>query len=60
VRELPHIAFHTDTFDQDIAGKTVLLGPFNVTPTMRVVFIEHDGAVVEFMEFGAISDTPWG
>ena len=41
------------------AGEKVLLGPFNPTPRLRVVFVEKDGAVIEFMEFESDSDLPW-
>jgi hypothetical protein len=49
VRNLPHIAFRVDDLDQAIDGEQILLGPFNATETLRVVFILKDGAVVEFM-----------
>src|SRR5262245_47973390 len=50
VRELPHIAFQVDNLDEYMAGEEILLGPFNSTKTLRVVFILKDGAVFEFME----------
>ncbi len=50
VRDLPHTAFRVDNLDQAIAGENVVLGPFNATETLRVVFILKDGAVFEFME----------
>jgi hypothetical protein len=59
VRELPHIAYRVDDFDAAYAGEKVLLGPFNPTPRLRVVFIEKDGAVIEFLEFESDSDLPW-
>jgi hypothetical protein len=49
VRDLPHIAFQVDNLEREIEGKQVLLGPFDATPTLRVVFIHQDGAVYEFM-----------
>lgn len=53
VRDLPHIAFRVDNLEEAMAGKEVLLGPFNATDTLRVVFVEQDGAVFEFMENSA-------
>lgn len=50
VRDLPHIAFRVDNLEKAIEGEQVLLGPFNATDTLRVVFIYKDGAVFEFME----------
>ena len=39
VRELPHIAFQVDNLDDHMAGEEIILGPFNSTKTLRVVFI---------------------
>src|SRR5262245_40311978 len=50
VRELPHIAFQVDNLDDYMAGEEIILGPFNSTKTLRVVFFLKDGAVFEFME----------
>jgi hypothetical protein len=50
VRDLPHMAFQVDDLDREIAGAEVLLGPFQATDTLRVVFVQQDGAVIEFME----------
>ncbi|HET8550460.1 MAG TPA: hypothetical protein VFL57_20760 [Bryobacteraceae bacterium] len=50
VRDLPHIAFRVDDLDREIAGAEILLGPFQPTETLRVVFVLRDGAVFEFME----------
>ena len=37
--------------DDAIAGKNVVLGPFAALNGLRVVFIEEDGAVIEYMHF---------
>ena len=50
VRDLPHIAFRVEKLDPEIEGAEVLLGPFQATDTLRVVFIFKDGAVFELME----------
>src|SRR5574341_1434623 len=50
VRDLPHIAFRVDDMEGAIGREQILLGPFQATPTLRVVFVEKDGAVFEFME----------
>jgi hypothetical protein len=50
VRELPHMAFRVDNLEQAMAGEEIVLGPFQATPTLRVVFIRKDGALFEFME----------
>jgi hypothetical protein len=50
VRDLPHIAFRVENLEAEMAGTEILLGPFNPTDTLRVVFVLKDGAVYEFME----------
>lgn len=58
VRDMPHIAFATDDMKPEIEGATILLGPFEAMPGLNVVFVEKDGAVMEFMEFSEGMD--WG
>jgi hypothetical protein len=58
VRTMPHVAFACDCMDDEIAGCEILLGPFEAMPGLRVVFVEKDGAVMEFMEFAPGMD--WG
>ncbi len=53
VRDLPHIAFQVDKLEPELEGAEILLGPFQPTPTLRVVFVLKDGAVFEFMENSA-------
>jgi hypothetical protein len=53
VRDLPHMAFRVEDLDREIEGAEVLLGPFQATPSLRVVFVQRDGAVFEFMENAA-------
>ena len=49
-RDLPHMAFRVDSLEPEMEGAEILLGPFNATDTLRVVFVLKDGAVFEFME----------
>jgi hypothetical protein len=53
VRDLPHMAFRVDNLEREIEGVEVLLGPFQPTSTLRVVFVLRDGAVFEYMENAA-------
>ncbi len=53
VRDLPHMAFRVDRLEEAIGGDPILLGPFQATETLRVVFVLRDGAVFEFMENAA-------
>ncbi|NWG13603.1 MAG: hypothetical protein HXY20_08725 [Acidobacteria bacterium] len=50
VRDMPHMAFRVDRLEPEIEGAEILLGPFNATDELRVVFVLRDGAVFEFME----------
>jgi hypothetical protein len=50
VRDLPHTAFRVERLEDELGDVEVLLGPFNATDTLRVVFVLRDGAVFEFME----------
>ena len=50
VRDLPHVAFRVDSLTAELEGGDILLGPFQATDTLRVVFVLRDGAVFEFME----------
>jgi hypothetical protein len=56
LRELPHVAFRVDDLDKEIEGEEVILGPFNATENLRVVFIFKHGLVYEFMESAAGKD----
>ena len=49
VREMPHVAFRVDDLEAEIGGSEILLGPFQATESLRVVFVLRDGAVFEFM-----------
>ena len=50
VRDLPHIAFQVDNLDKYMEEGEIVLGPFEPTDTLRVVFMFKDGAVFEYME----------
>ena len=53
VRDLPHVAFRVPKLEPEMSGTEILLGPFQATETLRVVFVQKDGAVFEFMENAA-------
>jgi hypothetical protein len=53
VRDLPHVAFRVEKLEEELDGAEILLGPFQATETLRVVFVLRDGAVFEFMENSA-------
>ncbi len=51
VRDRCHTAYTVENLDDAIRGETILLGPFQALDNLRVVFIEKEGAVIEYMQF---------
>ena len=50
VKTQPHIAFEVDDLKQALLGKEVIIEPNSPSAGVRVAFIVHDGAPVEFLE----------
>ena len=53
LRELPHLAFKTDDVNREIAGKHIILEPFEPMEGLTVAFILQDGAVLEYMQWAS-------
>ena len=51
VKTVPHVAFVVDDLEEALRGETVLIEPNSPSHGVRVAFIEHNGAPVEFLEF---------
>jgi len=51
VKTVPHVAFEVDDLDAALVGQEVLIPPNKPSEGVRVAFIVHDGAPVEFLEF---------
>lgn len=51
VKTLPHVAFKVDDLEAELEGKNVLIEPNSPSEGVRVAFIIHNGAPVEFLEF---------
>jgi len=51
VKTVPHVAFQVDDLEAAMAGHEVLIAPNSPSDGVRVAFIVHDGAPVEFLEF---------
>lgn len=47
---LPHLAYYVDNIEEAIEGKEILVETFSPGEGVRVAFIVHNGAPVEFME----------
>ena len=51
VKTVPHIAFKVDDLDAELEGKEILIAPNSPSEGVRVAFIVHNGAPVEFLEY---------
>lgn len=51
IQQVPHVAFEVDDVEAAVQGKQVLLAPNEPLPGLRIAFIVHDGAPVEFLQF---------
>ena len=50
VKTVPHVAFEVDDLEAALVGREVLIEPNSPSEGIRVAFIVHDGAPVEFLE----------
>ncbi len=46
----PHAAFMVDSLEEALQGQNVIIEPFDATETLRVAFINDNGAVIELMQ----------
>ena len=61
---LPHVAYRVDDLAAAIAGKEVILGPFEPGDFGPIAFTHEDGAVIEYLQFTQLTHwfgqpTPW-
>lgn len=54
VKNVPHVAFEVDDLEKAIEGEQILIEPNSPSDGLRVAFIEHNGAPVEFLEYSKI------
>lgn len=50
VQSVPHVAFEVDHLEDEWVGHEILIEPNSPSPGIRVAFIVHDGAPIEFLE----------
>jgi hypothetical protein len=52
-QDAPHIAYEVDELEPHLAGKDVVIPPFDVDdpPFARVAFTREDGVFIEYMKF---------
>ena len=60
IRTVPHAAFKVADLDRAIAGRTLLLGPFEPIAGFRVAMIEDGGQPVELIETSLTDEQIWG
>jgi hypothetical protein len=51
VKTVPHVAFEVDDLEVALAGHEILIEPNSPSEGVRVAFIVHNGAPIEFLEF---------
>ncbi len=59
LKQAPHPAFKVDDLDRAIAGKEVILGPYEPVPGYRVAAIVDGGIAVELIETTLSDDEIW-
>ncbi|WP_300024499.1 hypothetical protein [uncultured Maribacter sp.] len=50
MRTIPHVAYLVDNLEEALLGRNILVEIFAPADGVRVAFIDHNGAPVEFME----------
>ncbi|WP_111706180.1 hypothetical protein [Lutibacter citreus] len=50
VKTMPHVSYFVDSIEDAIEGRNVLGAIFSPAIGVRVVYIEHNGSPVEFLE----------
>ena len=51
VKEVPHLAFQVESLETALKGRDILIPPNSPSNGVRVAFILHGGAPIEFLEF---------
>lgn len=59
VKTVPHVAFVVDDLEAAIAGEEILIPPNSPSAGVRVAFIVHNGAPVEFLQFDGPEAEVW-
>mgnify|MGYP001820579645 CR=1 FL=1 len=59
VRTRPHIAFQVERLEEALKGRELLIPPNSPSEGVRVAFIVHQGAPVEFLEFDGPESEYW-
>ena len=60
VQRVPHVAFEVDDLEAELVGQEILIAPNSPSPGIRVAFIVHNGAPIEFLEVAPKRETSGG
>lgn len=55
VQTVAHVAFQVDDLESELEGQEILIPPNSPSPGIRVAFIVHNGAPIEFLEISNAS-----
>ena len=50
VQRVPHVAFEVDDLEAELLGRDILIAPNSPSRGIRVAFIVHNGAPIEFLQ----------
>jgi len=50
VARMPHVSWAVDDLDRELAGHEPVVGPLQVSDTIRIAYFFQDGALVEYLE----------
>jgi hypothetical protein len=56
VQQVPHVAFEVENLEEELMDHEILIPPNSPSPGIRVAFIVHNGAPVEFLEVESSED----
>lgn len=59
VKTVPHVAFVVQDIEEAIEGKEIIIAPNSPSLGVKVAFIVHNGAPVEFLQFDRPEDEIW-
>ena len=59
VKTVPHVAFVVDDLEAALEGEEILIAPNRPSEGVKVAFIVHNGAPVEFLQFDGPEAEVW-
>lgn len=59
LKQAPHLAFRVSDLEKALAGKTVILGPYEPIPGFRVAAVADGGVAIELIETALGDEQIW-